>query len=44
MPPRKSALVLEEGTEMLAAGNCLLRKKGQNSSRRIYCKEAFELD
>ena len=32
------------GFEILAAGNCLLRKEAQNPILRIDYKEAFELD
>ena len=32
------------GIEVLAAGNCLLRKEAQNPSLKIDYKEAFELD
>ena len=32
------------GIELLAAGNCLLRKEAQNPSLKIDYKEAFELD
>ncbi len=32
------------GIEVLAVGNCLLRKEAQDSSLRIDYKEAFELD
>ena len=32
------------GIEMLAAGNCLLRKEAQNPSLKIDYKDAFELD
>ena len=32
------------GIEMLAAGNCLLRKELQNPSLKIDYKDAFELD
>ncbi len=32
------------GIEMLAIGNCLLRKEAQNLDLRIDYKETFELD
>ena len=32
------------GIEVLAAGNCLLRKEAQNPNLKIDYKEAFELD